>query len=120
MVLLFAWSLGEVCRDLHTAEYLTTSLSGVLSPRLLPVITFLLACGILRIDCGDALVLSAPLAEIGEELGLASRVKRFLGCVEHRLHLLFRRALAAEALNLDSPEAIQALVRERVPAANLD
>jgi phosphotransferase system enzyme I (PtsI) len=30
------------------------------------------------------------------------------------------RALAAEALNLDSPEAIQALVRERVPAANLD
>lgn len=46
VILLFAWSLGEVCRDLHTAEYLTSSLSGVLSPRLLPVITFILACGI--------------------------------------------------------------------------
>ena len=31
-----------------------------------------------------------------------------------------REALAAEALALDSPEAVQALVKERIPAANLD
>jgi Na+/H+ antiporter NhaC len=46
VVLLLAWSLGQVCRDLHTAEYLTHSLAGVLSPRLLPVITFIIAAGI--------------------------------------------------------------------------
>ncbi len=46
VVLLFAWSLGGVCRDLHTADFLTTSLAGVLSPRLLPVLVFVIACGI--------------------------------------------------------------------------
>ncbi len=46
VVLLFAWSLGSVCADLHTAEYVTHSVSGLLSPHLLPVIVFLIACGI--------------------------------------------------------------------------
>jgi Na+/H+ antiporter NhaC len=46
VVLLFAWSLGSVCADLHTAEYVTHAVSGLLSPHLLPVIVFLIACGI--------------------------------------------------------------------------
>ncbi len=46
VVLLMAWSLGSVCGDLHTAEYLTTSLAGTLSPHALPVLTFVLAGGI--------------------------------------------------------------------------
>lgn len=43
IVLLFAWSLGSICKELHTADYLTSLLMGKLSPRLLPVITFVLA-----------------------------------------------------------------------------
>jgi len=46
VVLLLAWSLGAVMKDLHTAEYLTISLSGALSPKLLPALTFLIASGI--------------------------------------------------------------------------
>jgi Na+/H+ antiporter NhaC len=46
VILLFAWSLGSVCADLHTAEYVTHAVSGLLSPHLLPVIVFLIACGI--------------------------------------------------------------------------
>jgi Na+/H+ antiporter NhaC len=46
VVLLLAWGLGQICMDLHTAEYLTSALSGVLSPRFLPVLTFVLAGGI--------------------------------------------------------------------------
>lgn len=43
IVLLFAWSLGSICKELHTADYLTGLLMGKLSPHLLPVITFILA-----------------------------------------------------------------------------
>jgi len=46
VILLFAWSLGSVCADLHTAEYVTHAVSGLLSPHLVPVIVFLIACGI--------------------------------------------------------------------------
>ncbi|MFO8058439.1 MAG: Na+/H+ antiporter NhaC family protein [bacterium] len=71
VVLLFAWSLGQVCEDLHTAEYLTTSLAGVLSPRLLPVLTFLLACTIsfsTGTSYGTMAILMPLVIPIGAEL----------------------------------------------------
>ena len=46
IILVLAWCIGKVCTELHTADFLVTSLSGILSPRFLPMIVFLLAMGI--------------------------------------------------------------------------
>ena len=46
IILVLAWCIGKVCAELQTADYLVHSLSGVLSPNLLPLIIFLLAMGI--------------------------------------------------------------------------
>ncbi len=46
IILVLAWCIGKVCAELQTADYLVHSLSGVLSPKLLPLIIFMLAMGI--------------------------------------------------------------------------
>jgi Na+/H+ antiporter NhaC len=46
IILVLAWCIGKVCVELQTADYLVHSLSGILSPRFLPLIIFLLAMGI--------------------------------------------------------------------------
>jgi Na+/H+ antiporter NhaC len=46
IILVLAWCIGKVCTELHTADYLVHNLSDILSPRMLPAITFLLAMGI--------------------------------------------------------------------------
>ncbi len=43
IILLLAWSLGTICKELHTAEYLTTVLMGRIEPHFLPVIVFALS-----------------------------------------------------------------------------
>ncbi|HSL82364.1 MAG TPA: Na+/H+ antiporter NhaC family protein, partial [Thermoanaerobaculia bacterium] len=43
VVLILAWSIGAVCDQLRTAEYLVAATEGVLSPHWLPVLVFLLA-----------------------------------------------------------------------------
>ncbi len=43
VILILAWSLGEVTTQLGTARYLTRLLGGSLSPELLPVLTFVTA-----------------------------------------------------------------------------
>ncbi len=42
-VLVLAWSIGAVCDQLHTADYVVGAVTGVLSPHWLPVLVFLLA-----------------------------------------------------------------------------
>ncbi len=44
--LLLAWSIGAVCGELHTAEYLVGVTGGVLSAHWLPVLTFVLSAAI--------------------------------------------------------------------------
>ena len=47
VVLLFeAWMIGEVCRDLSTADYLVALLFGWLPPELLPLLLFSVACAV--------------------------------------------------------------------------
>jgi Na+/H+ antiporter NhaC len=46
IILILAWCIGKICTELHTADYLVHSLTGILSPRILPLIVFLLAMGI--------------------------------------------------------------------------
>lgn len=73
VVLLFAWSLGAVCADLHTAEFLTHALAGALSPRLLPVLVFLIACAIsfaTGTSYGTMAILMPLVIPIGHRLAL--------------------------------------------------
>jgi Na+/H+ antiporter NhaC len=46
VILVLAWSLGQVCSDLQTADYLVARLSGVLSAHWLPALVFLTAAAI--------------------------------------------------------------------------
>ncbi len=46
VILILAWSLGAVCETLGTGPWLVDASRGVLSPHLLPTISFLLAAGV--------------------------------------------------------------------------
>ena len=46
VILVLAWSIGQVCTDIHTADYLVSKLSGVIAPQLLPVLIFLVAAAV--------------------------------------------------------------------------
>jgi Na+/H+ antiporter NhaC len=46
IILILAWSIGAVCQDLSTADYLVGRLSGVLAPELLPGLIFLVAAAV--------------------------------------------------------------------------
>jgi Na+/H+ antiporter NhaC len=46
VVLILAWSLGAVCENLHTADFLVGITSGVLSPHLLPTLVFIVSAAI--------------------------------------------------------------------------
>ena len=43
VVLLLAWSLSSVCKELHTADYLVGLASDTVTPQWLPALTFILA-----------------------------------------------------------------------------
>jgi Na+/H+ antiporter NhaC len=43
VILVLAWSLGDICQRLGTGPWLVEMSTGVLSPKLLPALTFLLA-----------------------------------------------------------------------------
>lgn len=46
VVLVLAWSIGAVCAELHTADYLIGLTQGFLSPHLLPVLVFILSAAV--------------------------------------------------------------------------
>ncbi len=43
MILVLAWSIGDMCKDLRTADFVISVSKGILSPHLIPVITFIVA-----------------------------------------------------------------------------
>ena len=43
IVIVFAWSIGEVCKDLRTAEVVVLKTRSFLSPHWMPVLTFIIA-----------------------------------------------------------------------------
>lgn len=45
-VLLLAWAIGAVCKDLHTAGYLVETSRGLLAPQLLPLAIFLISAAV--------------------------------------------------------------------------
>jgi len=44
IILVSAWAIGAICVDLKTADYVVEVSQGILSPHLLPMLSFLLAC----------------------------------------------------------------------------
>ncbi len=43
MILILAWAIGDICKDLHTADYVIDLTRGLLSPHLIPFLTFLVS-----------------------------------------------------------------------------
>jgi len=43
IVLILAWGIGGICRDLKTADYVVEISRGILAPQLIPVVTFILS-----------------------------------------------------------------------------
>jgi len=46
IILILAWSIGAVCHELHTADFVVKSVSGSLSPFLVPAVTFLVSAAV--------------------------------------------------------------------------
>jgi Na+/H+ antiporter NhaC len=46
IILILAWSIGAVCRELHTADFVVKSVSGSLSPFMVPAVTFLVSAAV--------------------------------------------------------------------------
>ena len=88
-VLLLAWSLGDVCTELRTADYLVAMSEGVISPHWLPVIVFVLAAAVAFATgtswgvLGILTPLSIPLAH-----GLALGAGYAIGSPDYRSILL--------------------------------
>jgi len=43
IILVLAWSIGAVCKELATADYIVKICSGIITPTLLPLLTFVMA-----------------------------------------------------------------------------
>ncbi len=46
MILILAWSIGGICKELETANYVINISSGFLSPRLIPALTFIISAAV--------------------------------------------------------------------------
>lgn len=71
IVLVLAWSLSSITKDLHTAEYISSLISGSVSPRYFPAIVFLLGAGIALStgsSYGTFAILMAIAVPVGFEL----------------------------------------------------
>ncbi|MDZ7344262.1 MAG: Na+/H+ antiporter NhaC family protein [candidate division KSB1 bacterium] len=52
-ILTLAWAIGKICVDLHTADYVVSLTRAVVSPKILPLLTFLIA-GVLSFSTGSS------------------------------------------------------------------
>ncbi len=84
--LLLAWSIGAVCGELHTAEYLVGATRGALSVHWLPVLTFVLSAAIsfaTGTSWGTMAILMPLVIPISHHLSLAGGL-----AVDDRLYYL--------------------------------
>ncbi|MBK8976744.1 MAG: Na+/H+ antiporter NhaC family protein [Planctomycetes bacterium] len=79
VILVLAWGIGQTCRDLGTAPYLTAAFRSAFEPWLLPVVMFLLSSvvafstgtsyGTMAILLPNVVVLAHGMGEAAPELG---------------------------------------------------
>ncbi len=86
IILILAWSIGNVTEDLHTAEYLVQILREVLSPYWLPALTFIVAA-VVAFSTGTSWATMAILMPLVIPLGHALGVDLGLSAAENH-HLL--------------------------------
>ncbi len=43
MILVLAWTMGDICSEVKTADYIISLTNGILTPNLLPIVTFVTA-----------------------------------------------------------------------------
>jgi Na+/H+ antiporter NhaC len=53
LILTLAWSIGNICTDLQTASYVVAKTKAILSPHLLPLLSFLIA-GVIAFSTGTS------------------------------------------------------------------
>jgi len=53
LILTLAWSIGNICTDLQTASYVIAKTEAILSPHLLPLLSFLIA-GVIAFSTGTS------------------------------------------------------------------
>ncbi len=53
LILVLAWAIGNICTDLQTAEYVISATREMLSPHLLPLLTFIIA-GVIAFSTGTS------------------------------------------------------------------
>lgn len=46
IILILAWSIGGICKELETADYVINLSSGFLSPHLIPMLTFIISAAV--------------------------------------------------------------------------
>ncbi len=63
LILTMAWAIGNICKDLQTAEYVINLTQGLLSPQLLPLLSFIIA-GLIAFSTGTSWGTMAILAPI--------------------------------------------------------
>lgn len=63
LILTMAWAIGNICTDLQTAEYVISLTQGMLSPHLLPLLSFIIA-GLIAFSTGTSWGTMAILAPI--------------------------------------------------------
>jgi Na+/H+ antiporter NhaC len=72
IVLVLAWSLSSITKDLHTAQYLSSIISGSVSPEYFPMIVFALG-GMISLATGSSYgtfaILMSIAIPVGYELG---------------------------------------------------
>ena len=68
IVLVLAWSLSSITKDLHTAEYLSSIISGKVSPLYFPMIVFVLG-GLISLTTGSSYGTFAILMSIAVPVG---------------------------------------------------
>jgi Na+/H+ antiporter NhaC len=77
IVLVLAWSLSSITKDLHTAEYLSSLISGRVSPLYFPMIVFVLGA-LISLSTGSSYGTFAILMAIAIPLGFAMGASMYL------------------------------------------
>ncbi len=92
VVLLLAWSLGAVCQDLHTADFLTNQMAGMLSPRMLPMLVFILSA-VISFSIGTSYGTMAILIPL--VVPIADQLSRDAGFVAADTHMILVGAISS-------------------------
>jgi len=53
IILTLAWTIGKICTDLHTADYVVSLTRAIITPQILPLLTFVVA-GVMSFSTGSS------------------------------------------------------------------